>query len=178
MSHLHWHSPRHGDGALVEQTLCTADERAFRRSAASLLMRDEARRISSNCRSCYTRFSPPIRFAPGLMTVDVLFLAAAVPQAPVGDARAGHIPVGADIQEAARAGTHIREAARAGTHIREAARAGTHIREVARAGTHIREVAHIRGAVGSKAPHSANTCDRMDPDGNLADTERARTRSA
>ena len=112
MSHLHWHSPRHGDGALVEQTLCTADERAFRRSAASLLMRDEARRISSNCRSCYTRFSPPIRFAPGLMTVDVLFLAAAVPQAPVGDARAGHIPVGADIQEAARAGTHIREAAR------------------------------------------------------------------
>ena len=44
------------------------------------------------------------------MTVDVLFLAAAVPQAPVGDTRAGagHIPVGADIQEAARAGTHIR----------------------------------------------------------------------
>jgi hypothetical protein len=85
----------------------------------------------------------------------VLFLAAAEPQAPVGDTRAGahfggagHIPVGADIQEAARAGTHIREGA------------------------------HIRGAVGSKAPHSANTCDRMDPDGNLADTDRARTRSA
>ena len=61
---------------------------------------------------------------------------------------AGHIPVGADIQEAARAGTHIREAV------------------------------HIRGAVGSKAPHSANTFDRMDQDGNLADTDRARTRSA
>ena len=94
------------------------------------------------------------------MTVGVLFLAAAVPQAPVGDTReaahirgAGHIPVVADIQEAARAGT-------------------------VRAGTHIREAAHIRGAVGSKAPHSANTCDRMDPDGNLADTDRARTRSA
>jgi hypothetical protein len=78
-----------------------------------------------------------------------------VPQAPVGDTRAGahfrgagHIPVGADIREAARAGTRIREAA------------------------------HIRAAVGSKAPHSANTCDRMDPDGNLADTDRARTRSA
>jgi hypothetical protein len=98
------------------------------------------------------------------MMVDVLFLAAAVPQAPVGDTRAGHTPVGADIREAARAGTHIREVARAGRHIREAA--------------HILGAAHIRGAVGSKAPHSANTCDRMDPDGNLADTKRARTRSA
>jgi hypothetical protein len=90
------------------------------------------------------------------MTVGVLFLAAAVTQVPAGDTRAGahfrgagHIPVGADIQEAARAGTHIREAV------------------------------HIRGAVGSsKVPHSANTCDRMDQDGNLADTDRARTRSA
>jgi hypothetical protein len=72
------------------------------------------------------------------MTVDVLFLAAAVPPAPVGDTWAAHIPVGADIREAA----------------------------------------HIREAVGSKAPHSASTCDRMDPDGNLADTKRARTRSA
>ena len=105
--------------------------------------------------------TPQRRFPPLLMTVGALFLAAA---APVGDTRAGahfrgadHIPVGADIQEAARAGTHIPEAARAGTHIREAA--------------------HIRGAVGSKA-HSANTCDRMDQDGNLADTARARTRSA
>jgi hypothetical protein len=121
-----------------------------------------------------------------LMTVGggvVLFLAAV---APVGDTRAGahsrgadhirvgadiqeaaHIPVGADIREAARA--DIREAARA--DIREAARAD--IREAARAD--IREAARIRGAVGSKARRSANTCDRMDPDGNLADT---RTRSA
>ena len=115
--------------------------------------------------------TPQRHFPPLLMTVGVPFLAAA----PVGDTRAGahfrgagHIPVGADIQGAARADTHIREAARAGTRIREAARADTHIREAA----------HIRGAVGSKAPHSANTRDRMDPDGNLADTDRARTRSA
>jgi hypothetical protein len=104
------------------------------------------------------------RFPPLLMTVGggvVLFLAAV---APVGDTRAaahfrgaGHIRVGADIQEAG----HIP--------------VGADIQEVARADTHIREAAHIRGAVGSKAPHSANTCDRMDPDGNLVDT---RTRSA
>jgi hypothetical protein len=105
------------------------------------------------------------RFPPLLMTVGggvVLFLAAAV--APVGDTRAGahfrgadHIRVGVDIQEAA----HIP--------------VGADIQEAARADTHIQEAAHIRGAVGSKARHSANTCDRMDPDGNLADR---RTRSA
>jgi hypothetical protein len=71
--------------------------------------------------------TPQRRFPPLLRTVGVLFLVAAVTQAPARDTRAGadiqeagHIPVGADIQEAARAGTHIREAARAGTHIREA----------------------------------------------------------
>ena len=107
-------------------------------------------------------------FPPLLMTVGVLFLAAAVTQAPAGDTRAGahfrgagHIPAGADIQEAG----HIP--------------VGADIQEAARAGTHIREAVHIRGAVGSgKAPHSANTFDRMDQDGNLADTDRARTRSA
>jgi hypothetical protein len=85
----------------------------------------------------------------------VLFLAAV---APVGDTRAGAHFRGAD---------HIQEAA----HIPVAA----DIQKAARADTHIREAAHIRGTVGSKARHSANTCDRMDPDGNLADT---RTRSA
>ena len=48
------------------------------------------------------------------MTVDVLFLAATVPQALVGDTRAGHNPLRADIREAARAGRRIREVAHIG----------------------------------------------------------------
>jgi hypothetical protein len=44
---------------------------------------------------------------------------------------------------------------------------------------HTRAGVHIREAVGSsKAPHSANTCGHMDLDGNLADKDIPRTRSA
>jgi hypothetical protein len=45
------------------------------------------------------------------------------------------------------------------------------------AGVHTGAGVHIREAVGRK-PHSPNTCGHMDLDGNLADKDIPRTRSA
>ena len=123
---------------------------ASRRRVRSTMRRASSRRtppvtpwpmsISRRSRDALSGETPQRRFPPLLMTVGVLFLAAAVPQAPTtravarfGGAR--HIPVGGGYPGGGPGG-----------------------------------YAYAGGGAypggGSKAPHSANTCDRMDQDGN------------